>query len=74
MKMKRKEYDEMFTSKSFAIVIRCKHCHSIDCFIGIKDLDESSSSVDTALLNLLRGDGTNIDIVCNNCGYIENCY
>ena len=72
--MRKEMYNEILTSDSFAIVIRCKYCHSIDCSIGIKDLDEDASSVDTALLNLLRGDGTSIDIICANCGYIENCY
>lgn len=72
--MRKERYNEILTADSFAIVIRCKHCHSLNCFIGIKDLDEGSSSVDTTLLNLLRGDGTSIDIICNNCGHVENCY
>lgn len=76
--MKKKKYkgkyDEILTADSFDIVIKCKHCQAVGCFIGIKDLDEGNSSVDTTLLNLLRGDGTSIDIICANCGHIENCY
>lgn len=35
---KKTDYDDILISKSFDIVIRCKHCQAVGGFIGIKDL------------------------------------
>ena len=64
--MDKKKYDDILTSNSFAIVIRCKHCHSIDCFIGIKDRCNAFGMDHNSVVD--------IDIICGNCGHVENCY
>ena len=57
--MKETDYDDILTPDSFDIVIRCKHCQAIGGFIGIEDHHD---------------DIVNIDLVCANCGHVENCY
>ena len=32
-------YDEVITSSIFAIDVKCNHCGSTDCFIGINEHD-----------------------------------
>ena len=60
--MKETDYDEVLTANSFEIVIKCRHCQAIGCFIGIEDLGMNHDGV------------VNIDLVCANCGHVENCY
>ena len=70
-----KEYSEIITSDKFDLVIKCKKCHSYNCFIGIKDEDLTDvSSSDSSLLRMLRENEVSVPIVCANCGDIEVVY
>lgn len=58
-----KKYNEMLTSNKFDLVVKCKECHSYNCFIGIKDHD----------LDAISGN-VSISMICANCGEIEVGY
>ena len=60
--MKEANYDDILTSDSFDIVIRCKHCQAVGGFIGIENL------------GINYDEKLKIDIVCFNCGHVESYY